>query len=75
MDSTELAQKIVEELADTFFDDLLMYKDKIYYFYQVKHTISKIGGVISLNDLLDSEKSNISIDKMYKSYKKINSFI
>ncbi|MHA1987876.1 MAG: SAVED domain-containing protein [Promethearchaeota archaeon] len=52
------------------FDDILMYKDSTYYFYQIKKSFSTMGGLIDESDLLD-EKSNLSILEMYKSYTKI----
>lgn len=52
------------------FDDILMYKDSNYYFYQAKKAFSTMGGIINENDLLDDE-SNLSILKMYSSYQNI----
>lgn len=52
------------------FDDILMYKDSDYFFYQAKKAFSTRGGLIDENELLD-DKSSLSILEMYSSYKKI----
>lgn len=52
------------------FDDILMYKNSYYFFYQAKKAFSNIGGLISENDLLDDD-SKLSILEMHSSYKKI----
>ncbi len=58
------------------FDDILMYKNAIYYFYQIKHTISIIGDTIKIGHLTKENKtSKISIDKIFESYCKIKTQI
>jgi len=58
------------------FDDILMYKDSEYNFFQIKHTLSLIGDTIELSDLnKENKKSKITIDEMYSSYKKIQNKI
>ena len=52
------------------FDDILMYKDSVYRYYQAKNSSITIGGIIDKNDLLN-DKSDLSILKMFKSYLKI----
>ncbi len=52
------------------FDDIFMYKDSDYFFYQAKKSVSTKGGLIDENELLD-DKSSLSILEMYLSYKKI----
>lgn len=52
------------------FDDILMFKDSNYFFYQAKKSFSTRGGLIDENELLDDE-SSLSILEMYSSYKKI----
>ncbi|MHA1456122.1 MAG: SAVED domain-containing protein [Promethearchaeota archaeon] len=52
------------------FDDILLFRDSIYFFYQVKKTFSTKGGIIDEKLLLDDE-SELSLKKMFESYNKI----
>ncbi len=52
------------------FDDVLMYLDSRYYFYQAKSTSNVLGDIISENNLLNDD-DKLSINKLYYAYKKI----
>jgi len=64
-----LEQEIGRQIAGIF-DDILVFENQIYSFYQVKHTIKITGDLITLDNLLDSSYQ-VSIKKIYDSYSKI----
>ena len=49
------------------FDDILMFKDSTYYFFQAKSTSNILGDSFDEENLID-DSDEISIKKMYKSY-------
>ena len=56
------------------FDDIQVFENNEYQFYQVKHTINIKGDLIIINDLTNAE-SKIFIPKIYDSYVKIKALI
>jgi len=52
------------------FDDILLYKDNLFYFFQAKYVISILGEYIDEEKLLN-DKYELSLKEMYESYKKI----
>lgn len=68
-----LEQEIGKSNAGIF-DDIQVFENDEYQFYQVKHTINIKGDLITYDDLINPE-SKISIQKIYDSYVKIKKLV
>lgn len=52
-------------------DDIILFEDDHYYFYQVKHVISLRGGLITIEKDLFQDESRISLKNLLESYLQI----